>query len=740
MPFAPATPQTTVLPEFLPGDRLAVLLPLPLAGAYDYRVGEGQRLAPGDFVRVPLANRQAAGVVWGASRGGVADARCRAVAERLAVPPLPEATRRLVDWVAAYTLAPLGAVLKMAMSVPSALEPAARPELAYLAVDPLPALKLTAARRRVIEAATAPLPATELARLAGVGVAVVKALAQAGGLLAVPVERREPSRQPDWRRAGPSLSAEQERAAAALRGLVGAGYAVTLLDGVTGSGKTEVYFEAVAEALAQDRQVLVLLPEIALSAQWLERFEARFGAAPLQWHSELGDAARRHGWRAVAEGRAKVVVGARSALFLPFPQLGLIVVDEEHDASFKQEEGVVYHARDMAVVRARLEGIPVALASATPSLETQINVQAGRYARLHLPNRHGGALLPKVELIDLRRHAPTRQSWLSPPLADALGGTLAAGEQALLFLNRRGYAPLTLCRHCGHRLQCPHCTAWLVDHRFGGAGSRRLQCHHCGHVAAMPPLCPECQAEASFAACGPGVERLAEEVAARFPEARLAVMASDTMPGPRAAAQLVERMADRQIDILVGTQVVAKGHHFPFLTLVGVIDADLGLAGGDLRAAERTFQLLWQVAGRAGRAAHPGRVLLQTYQPEDKVMQALASGDAERLYAVETEDRRLAGMPPFGRLVALIVSGSDAAAVDRVARELARLAPRDDTVEVLGPAPAPLSLLRGRHRRRLLLKAAKTVPVQAVLRQWLQRIQPPAQVRIQVDVDPTSFL
>ena len=722
---------------FPPGQRLAVLLPLPLAGAYDYLApDDGQPLAAGDFVRVPLGRRTVTGVVWGAAEGTVAREKCRVILGRLPVAPLPESSRRFLDWVAAYCLAPPGAVLKMAMSAPAALEPLPV-SLRYQAAEVLPELKMTPARRRVLEVAWAPQTAADLARLAGVGPGVIHGLAQAGGLTAIAAVRAGDIAVPDWRRPGLPLSAEQAEAAQALRGGLDGGYSVTLLEGVTGSGKTEVYFEAIAEALARGRQVLVLLPEIVLSAQWLERFRRRFGVSPLEWHSEIGEARRRDIWRAAIENRAAVVVGARSALFLPFADLGLIVVDEEHDGSFKQEDGVHYHARDMAVVRGRLGGMPVVLASATPSLETRINVEEGRYRRLHLPNRHGGATLPPVTLVDLRRDPPTRQSWLSPPLQTAIGETLAAGEQALLFLNRRGYAPLTLCRKCGFRLQCAQCSAWLVLHR---AGSARLQCHHCGHQRPLPPVCPECAAEDSFASCGPGVERLAEELAARFPDARVAVMASDTLGGPAAAARLVARMADGGIDILVGTQVVAKGHHFPLLTLVGVVDADLGLAGGDLRAAERTFQLLSQVAGRAGRAQRPGRVLLQTWQPEDKVMQALASGDGECFYQAETADRRDTLMPPFGRLVALVVSGPEASAVAAVAQALARAAPVVEGVRVLGPAPAPLALLRGRHRQRLLLKAPRRFAVQPLLRHWLGLVTAPAPVRVQVDIDPYSFL
>ncbi|MCH9020144.1 MAG: primosomal protein N' [Proteobacteria bacterium] len=511
---------------------------------------------------------------------------------------------------------------------------------------------------------------------------------------------------------------------------------MTVLDGVNGSGKTEVYFAAIAAALEAGRQALVLLPEIALSAQLLGRFAERFGAEPALWHSDLTRALRRRTWRAVATAEARVVVGARSALFLPFPELGLIVVDEEHDASYKQEVGVVYHARDMAVVRARLESAPVVLSSATPSLETTINAESDRYRLLRLPQRHGAAGMPAIEAVDMRRAGLPATRWLSPPLTQALAETLAAGEQAMLFLNRRGYAPLTLCRACGHRMGCPNCSAWLVEHRHGG----RLQCHHCGYAARLPGACPSCRAEDRLAACGPGVERLAEEVAGAFPEARVAVMASDTMMGPNAAADLVRRVTAHGIDLLIGTQIMAKGHHFPLLTLVGVIDADLGLSGGDLRAAERTYQLLHQVAGRAGRADHPGRVLLQTYMPDHPVMEALIAGDRDRFLALEAADRRARAMPPFGRLAALIVSGPNEDSVRRAALALARAGPRSGGVEVLGPAPAPISLLRGRYRYRLLLKAPRATPVQRLLRGWLAGVALARNLRVQVDVDPYSFL
>ncbi len=717
--------------------RVSVLLPLPLAGAYDYAVPAGLDVGPGDFVRVPLGPRRLNGVVWdGNAEGGVEDARLKPIEARLDVPPLPDVLRRLVDWVAAYTLSAPGGVLRMCMSAPAALEPP-RARTAYALGGPPPP-RMTAARQRVLAvlADGPPRPARDLAEVAAVSAGVVRGLADAGTLVAVPLPPDAPFERPDPLRPGPALSAEQGSAAAELMARVRDGFSVTLLEGVTGSGKTEVYFEAIAETLRAGRQALVLLPEIALGAQWLERFEARFGARPAEWHSDLTQGQRRRTWRAVAENRAAVVVAARSGLFLPFPDLGLIVVDEEHDPSFKQEEGVIYNARDMAVVRARLGQHSIVLASATPSLETVFNAQQGRYRRVHLPNRHGTAELPRVEAVDMRTDPPPRNRWLSSALRAALEKTFAAGEQAMLFLNRRGYAPLTLCAACGHRIDCPNCTAWLVEHRYSG----RLECHHCGFGTDIPPLCPACGAEDSLKPCGPGVERLAEEVADIFPEVRHAIMASDMLRGPRDMAALVRRITDREIDLVIGTQVMAKGHHFPMLTLVGVVDADLGLAGGDLRAAERTLQLLSQVAGRAGRAEHPGRVILQTYMPEHPAIEALISGDREGFLAREAEARAAAGMPPYGRLAALIVSGTGLAAVEAAAAALGRRAPRGRGVSVLGPAPAPLAMLRGRHRYRLLLKTDRSVNIQAVLRGWLAAVAMPSTVRVQVDVDPYSFL
>jgi primosomal protein N' (replication factor Y) len=716
-------------------DRVSVLLPVPLAGPLDYRVPAGMSVSPGDVVLVPLHGRTLHAVVWdSAPDPSLPLARLKPLTPIAGLPRLAPVLRRFIDWVAAYTLSAPGEVLAMAIRAPLLVAQSQKIATGWLPGEtPSDAALLTPARRRLLEvlADGQPRILADLIREAGVGPGVARGMAGRGLLRPVSVIQPDAIERPDPDHAGAAvLSAQQAEAAESLMASVrGQVFAVTLLDGVTGSGKTETYLEAVAEAIRLGRQSLILLPEIALSAQWLDRFARRFGVPPAVWHSDLTPATRRRTWRAVAEGRAAVVVGARSALFLPFARLGLIVVDEEHESAFKQEEGVIYHARDMAVVRARLESVPIVLVSATPSLETLTNAEQGRYGRLTLASRHGGAALPLVEAVDLRAQSSERGRFLSPPLIDAITETLGRGEQAMLFLNRRGYAPLTLCRHCGHRFACRACTAWLVEHRQ----RRLLQCHHCGHAEPVPKACPACDAEDSLAPVGPGVERITEEATKLFPEARRLVMAEG-------AARAAQQITDRAVDLIIGTQIVAKGWHFPHLTLVGVVDADLGLAGGDLRAGERTLQLLHQVAGRAGRAEAPGRVLLQTFSPEHPVMQALIGGDIAAFMAAEAEGRRPGHWPPFGRLAALIVAGEDMVETERVAAALGRAAPHGEGIEVLGPAPAPLAMLRGRHRRRLLLKTRRDIAVQPILRAWLAEVVVPRGVRVDVDVDPVSFM
>lgn len=730
--------------------RVAVLLPLPFQGTLDY-MDPGLYLLPGDIVTVPLGNRRETGVVWDSTQNLPADlatrdnppeiaaSRLRRVIGRQNQPPLPASLRLFITWVAAYTIAPPGMVL--AMCLKAHLRGTDAPDLTgWAASAGLPEnLRMTPARRAVLEALgnNRQMTTSDLSKASGSSSAVIKGLADAGAITSVILGSKLPFGRADAAYCPPRLVDEQAMVATALREAVNnACFSATLLEGVTGSGKTEVYLEAVAAALDAGKQALVLLPEIALSAQWVERFARRFGTRPAVWHSELGQKARALTWTACMNGTAQVVVGARSALFLPFINPGVIIVDEEHETSFKQEDGVMYNARDMAVLRARQANIPIVLVSATPSLETLTNARSGRYRHLELPSRHGGAQMPETHIIDMRADPPPRGQFLSPRLIDALNTTFARGEQGMLFLNRRGYAPLTLCRVCGHRFQCPDCTSWLVEHRARGI----LTCHHCEHTEPMPRICPGCASENSLTAIGPGIERITEEAQHLFPDARILVMASDIQNGPTAMADATARISRREVDLIIGTQIVAKGWHFPHLTLVGVIDADLGLAGGDLRAGERTVQLLHQVAGRAGRAEAPGTVLLQSYSPEHPVMQALLSGDLATFMEREADQRRPGHWPPFGRLAALIISSEKEAASDQVAKALGRSAPQGDGVQVLGPAPAPLALLRGRHRRRLLLRTRRDIAVQPIIRNWLACVDIPSSVRVDIDVDPVSFL
>jgi primosomal protein N' (replication factor Y) len=715
-------------------ERAGILLPLPLP-AYDYKLPPGVLAKRGLVVTAPLGKRETLGVVWGKAEGAVGDNRLREAVPLDDEPVLPQGLCDFVDWVARYTLTSPGLVLAMALRTRQAFEPEV-PRIAYVKGESVPA-KMTPPRERVLAVAGDGLARSiaELAEQADASPAVVRGLIVTGALVETELPEFAPFRAPDPDYAAPTLNTEQDLAAHLLRAEVaGRRFSVSLLDGVTGSGKTETYFEAVGEALRQGKQSLILLPEIALTVQFLERFAERFGVRPAEWHSDLSQKERRRVWRAVYSGEARVVVGARSALFLPFAALGLIIVDEEHEQAYKQEDGVLYHARDMAVVRGRIEQCPVVLVSATPSLETYVNASGGRYAHLKLHRRHGDAALPEVRLIDMRAtYEPG--TFLSPPLREALAMTIAAGEQAMLFLNRRGYAPLTLCEACGHKLTCPHCSAWLVEHRY----KKRLLCHLCGYETAAPPTCPQCHEAGTLTACGPGVERVAEEFRSLFGEARLAIASSDTLHGPAETQAAIRAMAKGEIDVLIGTQIVAKGHHFPQLTLVGVVDADLGGSEGDPRARERTFQLLHQVAGRAGRAEKPGLVLMQTRNPDDAVMKALAASDRDAFYEQERAMRERAHAPPFGRLAAIILSGHDGEAVRTAGRALAQAAPAALGVKVWGPTPAFYALLRGQTRERLLVQAAKTVDVQAYLRKWLASVTLAKSVRVTIDVDPVSF-
>ncbi len=725
--------------HFDAGELVSVLTFGPLERTLDYKVPAGGCFI-GAYVEVPLGPRKVLGVVWGRGQGGFDLSRARFILRVLDIAPMRPEMREFLHRVGDYTLSPMGAMLRLATRAPGLMDPPNMRKV-YRLGEGEPS-RMTPARSRVIavleDHGGLAFTLTELAELAGVSPSVIKGLVKQRVVNEQETARDLPYPRLDPTLSGKPLSGDQAAAAAQIcAGVAGGAYGTWLLKGVTGSGKTEVYLEAVATCLRAGRQALVLLPEIALTAEFLKRVEARFGARPAEWHSGVTMTERRRCWRMVASGDAGLVVGARSALFLPFAKLGLIVVDEEHDQSYKQEDGVHYNARDMAVLRGSIAGAQVVLASATPSLESWVNARAGKYQRLDLEERFGVAEMPDMAVIDLRTDTLERGRWISAPLVAGINARLTAGEQSLLFLNRRGYAPLTVCRACGHQIGCDQCDARMVEHRFQG----RLVCHQCGASQPMPTVCPACGVEGKLAPVGPGVERLAEEAQSLFPTARIAILSSDLAASAREIKARIDEIASGKADLIIGTQIVAKGHNFPHLTLVGVIDADLGLQGGDLRAAERTFQLMRQVAGRAGRAHRKGLALIQTHQPEHPVIKAIISGDDEGFWRAEATQRQAAGMPPFGRLAGIVLSGPDVAVVFDLAAKMARQSDPLQKIgaQIFGPAPAPIARIRGRHRVRLLIKAAKGAPLQAALAAWAKQFKLPSSIRLTIDIDPQSF-
>lgn len=715
--------------------RLSVLLPLPLKDVFDYE--HSHSLPRGTLVKVSFRSREHYGIVWAEPGNDTpVPKKLKPIIRAFEDIQLPEISLKFLRWVSDYTLGSQGQIFKMMIPTPEAFE--IKGEVLY-SLGKAPQ-RVTARRQKIMdyfEADPQPLSLKELSQKTGVGHTILRGLLKEGILL--------PCGEGAWGGSGDfaplppqkaKLSLDQLAAAKEIKqSLEDQRFQTFLLEGVTGSGKTEVYFEAIDHVLQNGGQSLILLPEISLSTQWLQRFKERFGFMPALWHSNLGKKERKTTFRAILEGLSPVIIGARSALFLPFPDLKLIIVDEEHDGSFKQEEGVIYHGRDMAVMRAHLGQTTCILASATPSLETELNVQSKKYQHLHLTSRYGGAELPSVNVIDMRKVKLAQHQWISPALREALQETLARGEQAMLFLNRRGYAPLTLCRSCGDRIMCPQCSVTLVQHKI----QNKLLCHHCGHATPLPDACRACEQEASYCSIGPGVERIYEEVRHFLPQSRCALLTSDHVTTTQKMREHICRIQNHEIDILIGTQMMAKGHHFPLLTLVGIVDGDSALSGSDLRASEKSFQLLYQVAGRSGREQRRGKVLIQTHQPEHPVVQALAAHDKDRFSALEAEQRRLHGFPPFGRLVALIVSGRKEEEVQKTAGSIAKKFPLTEKAELLGPVPAPLSYLRGKHRWRLLLKTTKDFPPQPLLKMWLSQVSLPTSVHLQIDIDPYSF-
>ena len=706
-----------------------VLLPLVFDDVFDYSYEN--ELEIGQMVKVSFGREEHIGIVYKIGKTAkIDDKKIKPIKEVINLPLISKELISFIEKVANYNLAPKGMILKMVLGQTSNQTPKQKATILQLNIKNknLEGIRISSGRKAIFDFFENKTEA-------------FKAMIKSGFLLKKEVYINEEAKEQLVNLSKVvELTKEQELAANDLVRKVGNGFSATLLDGITGSGKTEVYFEAVAKALSDGKQVLVLVPEISLTTQWLKRFEKRFGVEPFIWHSEVLAKEKAKTWKAVINGNAKVVVGARSSLFLPYSNLGIIVVDESHDHSFKQESMVNYQGRDMAVLRASLEKIPIILSTATPDLETVVNVEEGKYDIVKLRNRFAKAVLPEIKIVDIKKNKPEKGTWgvsfITPILVDELKNNLEKGEQSMLFLNRRGYAPLMICRDCGHRIQCPNCTAWLAEHRITG----ELICHHCGFKMYTPKRCPECASQDGLTACGPGVERIAEEVKNRFPNARVEILSSDITTNYKEISRVIKKTQDREVDILIGTQILAKGHNFPDLTLVGVIDADLGLMGSDLRSSEQTFQLLSQVAGRAGRGEKKGYVYLQTLYPDNLVLDAVIKHNRDAFIEIEKNSRFLLKMPPYGKLASVIVSSTNMNDAEMVAYSLGKCAPKTDNIMALGPAPAPLHLLRGKYRYRLLLKTDKNINIQEVLKKWLNMIKVKSNVRVDIDINPYSFM
>ena len=734
---------------FNAGDIVKVLIPNVANAGYDYRLTAPADL--GTFVRVNVMRRPYIGVVYGIGDSGLAPEKIRDTTDvfpwHLSVSDL-QWIQKMSDW----TLMTPGAVLRLIVNVPDAFSPP-RTEQLY-GYDFESNVRMTDARQSVADAFASndnePMSASDIQNIAHVSAAVIKTMINRGVLIPRDTRTRD-ANDFDYKyqdMGTVQLNTEQSAAAAEIAAAIdNGGYSAFVLDGITGSGKTQVYFDAAWRAYSHGKSVLLMMPEIALTAQFISRYEHRFGAPPVVWHSNLTAARRRAIWRGVLTGKIRMVVGTRSALFLPWQDLGLIVVDEEHDTSYKQEDMGNYHARDMAVLRAKISGFPIVLTSATPSAETLQNVADGKYRCLKLTARFGGATVPTIETIDMRANRPLpynlpsdddaaapQNGYLSPNLCNAIQETLNAGRQTMLFINRRGFAPIVQCKKCGWVAQCPDCSVGMTYHKHMG----KLLCHMCGRMAPMPTKCPNCGDNVSCR--GAGLEKIQEEVSIKFPSARTALVSSDTIISRQALERIVHKMENGETDIVIGTQILAKGHHFPNLTLVGVVDADMGLFGTDFRAAEHTFQQLFQVAGRAGRGDAPGRVLLQTYQPENPVLTAICNGNRDAFMASDMAARRAAKMPPYGQLIAVIIESQRETVLKKFCADLSAAAPTAAGVKIMGPIAAQIYQVRNWYRMRFLVAGDARAKLQPLVRHWIDKVRTPSNVRVKLDVNPQNFM
>ena len=653
-----------------------VLLPLPFNQTFQYAYFGNDNLVYGDFVNVPFKNKIIVGCVWDTKlslKKEIPITKIKYIEKKLNFPPLSKENREFINWVSDYTMNKLGQILKLSLS----------------------------------------------------SVHIFKKDTKVNCLKEFKINK-----------SGPELTIEQKKATDFIaKKIKQHKFSTTVIDGVAGSGKTEVYFEAICKTLEKKKQVLVLLPEISLTTQWFDRFRKRFKIEPLVWHSNVKLKYKIEIWKSVINGNWNVIVGARSALFLPFANLGLIVLDEEHDQSFKQEEGVIYNARDMAIVRAKKTNIPIILSSSTLSIETKQNINEKKYDVVQLKKSYGEAGLPKVKIIDLVENPPEKNCWLSNEVHKELQIAMKKGNQALIFLNRRGFAPYVFCNTCGKKFNCPNCDVGLVFHK----NLDSLLCHHCGFKTIMPKRKKDCKKECNFYLYGPGVERISEEIKKKHQNYRVEILTSDIVSKKDKGEKIIKEFESEKIKIIVGTQILAKGHHFPKLTLVIVVDSDIGFFGGDLRAAEKTFQLLMQVAGRSGRSNIKGKVLIQSTVSENTIFKNLINFNLENFFLEELNIRREANLPPFKKLCSIMVTCENEKKLKNFCIILKNKLIPSTNFDVLGPAPPYISFLRKKFRQRFIVRSSKNKNIQEFVKNWIMPIKKPFGVKIYIDVDPYNF-
>lgn len=726
---------------------LKVAIPAPLDRLFDYlppKTLDATPLMPGQRVEVPFGRGRKIGVILELTETtAVAPERLREVCSVLDLEPLlGDEDLKLLTWASRYYHYPVGEAMATATSILAGKQQSAVNLKALFLKATAEGLEASRAesikgRRqtellRILSEHPEGILAAQLAELHDTYKSSARTLVKNG--LAVWLEQPVPEAQKCMTVAeGPLLNDEQSAAVAAIVGSLGQ-YQAFLLEGVTGSGKTEVYLRAVEAMLAKDLQVMILLPEISLTPQLEARFRKRFGAPLVVYHSGLSEAQRRAAWLAMQRGEAAIILGTRSAVFTPMRSPGLIILDEEHDGSFKQQEGFRFSARDVAVMRARISSVPVVLGSATPALESLFNVEQGRYGHLLLRQRAGGAAAPRFRLLDIR--GQSMREGISGRLTEDIRNTLQRSEQCLLFVNRRGFAPTLICHDCGWVAGCRHCDANLVIH----AGDERLCCHHCGHAEKLTWQCRACGSSA-LRPLGLGTERVEAVLAELFPDARIARIDRDSTKGRGRLRDILNSVVAGDVDILVGTQMLAKGHHFPNVTLVGILDVDAGLFSSDFRAMERMAQVITQVAGRAGRESRPGSVVLQTRHPTHPLLQTLAHEGFSAAARLILAERRAAGLPPFAHQCLWRAESKDAASAQLFLAALAETAARlaIPGVMVLGPAPAPLARRGGRHRWQLLLQGPERRSLHGLIDELLAFVEKPSgsgRVRWTIDVDP----